>query len=469
MKFSRLSSVYEICSEDSFYYILRNNLTNENHFLDENEFEKLRRDIQENKESKNINILKKSHIVVPDDYSEEKFIEHIKKKYSLDEPEITIFYLTFNNECNLACKYCYVEGSYDKDKKSISMNKETFNDTMKFIENYILELKDKNKLPCKFSFIYYGSEPLLNPDYVKESIEKISDVCKKAGVEKNINVITNATRITEDLVNCFKKNKVELAISLDGPKQINDSMRIFKGDKKGTFNKIKEAIDLLKKNKIPFGISCTIGPHNVELLKENISYFKEIGAGGVGFNTLLSAKNQEVPYVSINQSNDSLINASDFANKNNLYEDRVQRKVKAFNKTEHPHFKDCGAIGNQLVFYPDGNIGVCQAYLGCTKPLVGNVSKNKNKPLDVLKNKNLKEWTNRQPINMPDCKFCPALGVCGGGCAFNAEIKFGGLKKRDKTFCVHTHKILDWLLLKSVKEKLKTEDVYIKDISFMFK
>ena len=60
-------------------------------------------------------------------------------------------------------------------------------------------------------------------------------------------------------------------------------MRIFKGDKKGTFNKIKEAIDLLKKNKIPFGISCTIGPHNVELLKENISYFKEIGGGGGGW------------------------------------------------------------------------------------------------------------------------------------------------------------------------------------------
>lgn len=85
-----------------------------------------------------------------------------------------------------------------------------------------------------------------------------------------------------------------------------------------------------------------------------------------------------------------------------------------------------------------------------------------------MKSNVLKEWTNRQPVNMLDCKYCPALGVCGGGCDFNAEIKFGGLQKRDKTFCVHTHKILDWLLVKSVKEKLKTDDIYIKDISFMF-
>ena len=348
------------------------------------------------------------------------------------------------------------------------MSRKTFEDTLKFIENYLLKLKDKSKLPHKLSFIYYGSEPLLNPDYVKESIEKISEVCKKVNVDKNINIITNATMITEDLVDCFKEHNVELAISLDGPKEINDTMRIFKENKKGTFEKIKQAIELLKKNKIPFGISCTIGPHNVEILKENISYFKEIGAGGVGFNTLLSAKNKEVPFVSINKSNDSLIGASDFANKNKLYEDRVQRKVKAFNRTEHPHFKDCGAIGNQLVFYPDGNIGVCQAYLGCTKPLVGNVSKNKNNPLKILKGQVLKRWSDRQPMNLIECKYCPAIGICGGGCAFNAEIKFGKLENRDKTFCVHTQKILDWLLTKSVKEKLNTEDVYIKDISFMF-
>jgi uncharacterized protein len=469
MRFSRLGSIYETCSGNSFHYILRNNLINENHFLNELEFETLKKDILEDENSKNIKILKESHIVVPNDYSEDKYIKHIKQKYSLDEPDITIFYLTFNNECNLACKYCYVEGSYDKNKKSISMERKTFEDMLQFIENYILKLKEKNKLPCKFSFIYYGSEPLLNPDYVKESIEKISEICKKVNVEKNINIITNATRITEDLANCFKKYKVELAISLDGSKEINDSMRIFKGNKKGTFDKIKKSIELLKKNKVPFGISCTIGPHNVNLLKENISYFKEMGAGGVGFNTLLSAKNQEVPFVSINKSNDSLIDASNFANENNLYEDRVQRKVKPFNRTKHPHFKDCGAIGNQLVFYPDGNIGVCQAYLGCTKPLVGNVSKDKDKPLEILKSEILKKWTTRQPINTSDCKYCPAIGICGGGCAFNAEIRFGELEKRDKTFCVHTHKILDWLLIKSVKEKLKTDDVYIKNISFMFR
>lgn len=468
MKFSKISSIYEVCGDNSFYYIVRNNLTNENLFFNEREFEKIKKDLKKEKISKVINELKKLHIIVPDDYSERKFIEYIKKRYSMDKPDINIFYLTFNNECNLSCKYCYVEGSYDKNKKSISMNKKTFKETLEFIENFILELKKKEQLSKKISFIYYGSEPLLNPDYVKKSIEKIDALCNKLGIEREINIITNATKITPELVQFFKKYEVELAISLDGNECVNDSMRIFKSNNKGTHKTILNAIKLLREGKVTFGVSCTIGPHNAHLLKENILYFKKLGAGGVGFNTLLNAKNNKIPFLSINKSNDNLIEASYFANKNKIYEDRMQRKIKAFNKTEIPRFKDCGAIGNQLVFYPDGNIGVCQAYLGCKKPLVGNVSKDKKNPLKILKSPILNKWSNRQPVNMKECMYCPAIGICGGGCAFNAEIKFGELMKRDKTFCIHTHKILDWLLIKSTKEKLRTEDVYIKNISFMF-
>lgn len=372
------------------------------------------------------------------------------------------------HDCNLACKYCYVEGSYDENKKTIVMDNKTFSDTLEFIEVFIKKSREKKNLPKKLSFIYYGSEPLLNPDYVKKSIEKINEICKEVDVKREINIITNATLITPDLVDCFKKYGVELAVSLDGPKEINDNTRIFKENNKGTFDEIKKAIELLKKSKVNFGISCTIGPHNVNVLKENINYFKKIGAGGVGFNTLLDAKNREIPFLSINKANDLLIEASNFANENRLYEDRVQRKVKSFNKKEHPHFKDCGAVGNQLVFYPDGNIGVCQAYLGCEKPLVGNVTRDKKNPLAVLEGKIMKEWTKQQPINFKECQNCQAIGICGGGCPFNAEIKYGNISKREKFFCIHTHKILDWLLIKSVKEKLNTEDIYIKNISFMF-
>lgn len=385
MRLSRLSSVYEICADNNFYYIIRNNITNDSFLLKDKEFRQLKKDIDKKNKSKTIEELKKTHIVVPEDYSEEKFIRFIKEEHNLDNPKISIFYLTFNNECNLGCKYCYVEGSYSDNKKQLTMAPETFQQTMKFLKKFLKEGKKQKKLTEKLTFIYYGSEPLLNPGYIKESIKEIDKITKELKIEKSIQVITNGILITDDLIKIFKEYKVELAISLDGSKEINNNMRVFKGTQKGTYDLIEKAIKKVIDAGISCGISCTIGPHNINYLKENIKLFKKMGSGGVGFNLLLKAKNTKLPYVSINKSNDKLIEASKLANKLKLYEDRIQRKVKAFNKSSCPQFKDCGAPGNQLVFYPEGDIGVCQAYLGCERPLLGNIFKDFDKPLSILK------------------------------------------------------------------------------------
>lgn len=67
------------------------------------------------------------------------------------------------------------------------------------------------------------------------------------------------------------------------------------------------------------------------------------------------------------------------------------------------------------------------------------------------------KWVKRYPLNNKECKNCPAIGVCGGGCIFNAEVNYGDINMRDKAFCIHTNKILNWMLINSIKEKLKTD------------
>jgi len=98
--------------------------------------------------------------------------------------------------------------------------------------------------------------------------------------------------------------------------------------------------------------------------------------------------------------------------------------------------------------------------------VVGNVE---NFELENLTgNEVIKLWTERYPLNMPECIFCPAIGICGGGCPFNAETRMKDLNKLDKPFCVHTTKILEWLLKKSVSDKTNEKDLFMRDISFMF-
>ena len=39
-----------------------------------------------------------------------------------------------------------------------------------------------------------------------------------------------------------------------------------------------------------------------------------------------------------------------------------------------------------------------------------------------------------------------ALGICGGGCPFQAEITTGSIWGLDERFCVHAKMTLEWLI-----------------------
>jgi len=120
------------------------------------------------------------------------------------------------------------------------------------------------------------------------------------------------------------------------------------------------------------------------------------------------------------------------------------RKVEAFVKNRVYPF-DCGASGgNQIVIAPKGEIGVCHGYIGSKKYFFSSLQA---KDLtDLTKDKDLKEWSLRSPLNMKECEGCFALGICGGGCPLSAEYETGSIWGLDKRFCIHAKVILEWLI-----------------------
>jgi len=202
-------------------------------------------------------------------------------------------------------------------------------------------------------------------------------------------------------------------------------------------------------------------------MKEVIDFFNKTGTKTIGFNLLLNAKYKKFPKVSPYDANNFLLKAAEKAKNCGIYEDRIRRKIEAFKKEGKVYFKDCGAAGNQLVFFPNGNMGVCQAYLGTNEHIVGNIST--SSPQEIVNSPILKKWAKRSPVNIEVCKYCPAIGICGGGCVFNAEITTGDMFDIDKSFCIHSNMVLDWLLKKSIKNTLKIkESVNLKDVSYRY-
>ncbi|MFA5060718.1 MAG: hypothetical protein WC494_00170 [Candidatus Pacearchaeota archaeon] len=78
MRFSKFANVYECIFGDECFYILRHSITNKSYILNNKKFDELIYLLKSKKTSDSIAKLKKEHLLVPDFYSEDKFVDYLK-------------------------------------------------------------------------------------------------------------------------------------------------------------------------------------------------------------------------------------------------------------------------------------------------------------------------------------------------------------------------------------------------------
>ncbi|MDR1583953.1 MAG: radical SAM peptide maturase [Prevotellaceae bacterium] len=144
--------------------------------------------------------------------------------------------------CNLDCSYCsfgdFYEGFDIRNQKNINTNHAIT------LLKYIFEHKhksEKNKLTIGF----YGGEPLFNGNFIQQIVEVANQLNAKKGLELHYNMTTNATLLHKH-IHFLVENKFHLLISLDG-NEYNHSYRFFRENKKNSFWKVIENIDMVQK------------------------------------------------------------------------------------------------------------------------------------------------------------------------------------------------------------------------------
>ncbi|NLB24501.1 MAG: radical SAM protein [Clostridiales bacterium] len=141
--------------------------------------------------------------------------------------------------CNLHCTGCWA-GDY---KKGLNLSLEELNDVV-----------SQGKEVGVYTYVLSGGEPLIRKDDIIKLCEKNQDCAFLA--------FTNGTLIDE----AFSKEMLRVknfvpAISLEGFKEENDKRR---GE--GTYDKIIDAIKILKEHKLLFGVSCCYTKDNALVL-----------------------------------------------------------------------------------------------------------------------------------------------------------------------------------------------------------
>lgn len=156
--------------------------------------------------------------------------------------------------CVLNCSYCYFRKSLtylSRDKTVMSL--EVFYQAMCFLKNGFSALNI-----TAVELILHGGEPLL---IGKQTMQNLCDIVTTVFNNHKYKILiqSNGVLIDQEWIELFKKNNIEIGISLDGTKEYHDRHRKYH-DGTGSYETISKNIKLLQQNELEPGILCVANP-----------------------------------------------------------------------------------------------------------------------------------------------------------------------------------------------------------------
>lgn len=388
-----------------------------------------------------LTLLIKAAILIPINYDEFSYLKQAQSCFP-NQPKVRVMVMHLTDYCNLKCRYCFIEGAMKPGYNRQMMSQDTAQSAVdKF--NQIISNKKLSKKP---SIVFYGGEPLENFSTLKFVLEYIAQKTREGKMQKTDKiVITNGTLINDQVANLFKKHHVTVAVSLDGPKEIHDNNRIFRSGS-GSFDQVMTGINRLKARGVKPSIACVLSKNSLPHIDEILHFFLgELKIDSLGFNhvSIIPNVNEYDPEYE-DKCADAIIKGQEIIQQYypHVYERRMNNKMDNFFNRKLLH-SDCTGCGEQMSISSDGQIGICQGYMGTRKTFNHTVFEANFDPND---DPIFKEWSTRSPLNMPPCHHCIALSTCGGGCPRNADFLTGSIWNKDEAFCFFAKKAQIWMI-----------------------
>jgi len=314
-------------------------------------------------------------------------------------------------DCNMNCHYCYYleKSSLYPENNIHRMTKSTLE---RIVSSYM-----RTPQPC-YTFGWQGGEPtIMGLDFFKTVVELQRRYGKPGSLVLN-GLQTNATLIDEKLAKHLAEYKFLVGVSLDGPEYIHNHYRkLLNGQ--GTFKRVMEGIETLRKNNVEFNILVLVNDFNVTkaeqiyrfLVKNGFYYHQYIPC--VEFDSKGNLK----PY-SINgdQWGNFLIQIFDLWYTWDMYKVSIRFFDSILNKLVNGKETIC-PMGNECNHYfvveYNGDIYPCDFYVQRNLKL-GNILTHSfeellNSPLFKNFGKSKLEFNNQ-------CSKCDYLELCFGDC-----------------------------------------------------
>lgn len=359
-------------------------------------------------------------------YADDAYAE-FEEKLGL-EP-IKAMCLHIAHDCNLRCQYCFAStGEFGGIRKLMDF------ETAKKSIDMLIELSGKRR---NLEVDFFGGEPLMNFDVVRQTVEYARSIEKKHNKNFRFTITTNGLMLNQDSIDYINKEMSNVVLSIDGRREVNDKMRL-RLDGSGCYDSIVPKFQKLVEGRgdKEYYVRGTYTRNNVDFDNDIFELYN------LGFDQI------SVEPVVGPETDDYSIRQQDIASLEESYErvmhEMIKRKKEKKGNFNFFHFmldldngpcaikrlKGCGSGNEYIAITPDGEIYPCHQFVGNEQFIMGSVDEG------ITKTKMKKEFSEATIYNKKTCQSCWAKFFCSGGCNANNFNFEGSILKPYELSCV---------------------------------
>ncbi len=337
--------------------------------------------------------------------------------------------ILISEDCNLACKYCFVKNGQYQGKSDLMGS-----DVGKKSIDFLIQKSGKQK---DLFVCFFGGEPLINFKIIKEIV---SYALEKGSVNNkffHFSMTTNGTLLSDDIVKFISEYQIKVTISIDGDMDSHNKNRpISKGG--DSYSQIISNLKKLNQHNVNYAARTTVSSFTKGKIADNFEHLVSLGFKRIYMENALAPKGK----IFITNYNDIVEIEKQYLQITNTLIEKITLEQnfniatiplplgKIVNKNTISH--SCNAGRGYVAVDVNGDIYLCHRLVGKDKFLLGNV-------IEGTYNLKLpKAISNEMNVDSrKQCRKCWARYICGGGCyAINYEF-YDDISNVPQIFCMH--------------------------------
>lgn len=316
------------------------------------------------------------------------------------------------HDCNLACEYCFAEeGEYHGRRALMS-----FEVGKKALDLLIANSGSRRNLEVDF----FGGEPLMNWQVVKDLVAYGREQEKLYNKNFRFTLTTNGVLLNDEIMEFANREMANVVLSIDGRKEINDSMRPFRSGK-GSYDLIVPKFQKFadSRNQDKYYVRGTFTRNNLDFAKD-VLHLADLGFEQISVEPVVAPENEA--YALREDDLPRIFAEYDFLAKEMIHREQEGKGFNFFHfmidltggPCVYKRLSGCGSGTEYLAVTPWGDLYPCHQFVGEEKYRMGTVDEG------ITQVAICDEFKSCNVYAKDKCRECFARFYCSGGCAANS-------------------------------------------------